>query len=550
MNCQMGYEIKNRKIKILIIEDDRVDQMAFKRFVRNQGLPYDYIIASSLSEGKSLLKSHSFDIILMDYMLGEGTAFDLFDEIQTDVPVIMITGAGDEDVAVQAMKKKASDYLKKDIDGHYLNLLPAAVENAIKSKLAEKEEKKRQEQLKFLVKDRTTELTTAYEQLKEEVTERKKAEGALMDAEAKYRSLVEKIPVITYAAAIDTTNSMLYLSPRFETILGFSEEEWRANPHIWLEQLHPDDRERVMDEITRIHKSGEPLAIEYRMFSSDDQIVWFHDEAVVVYDKAGKPQFLHGVMVDITERKKAEQESLVLSHQRLQSCNLMAHAVRNTLTELGYLFSAINSAMILLREQWEHEIYKTFPDLEQKGAILLRLKDLLLAGEHNLENNEDLKQSYKQLLADQERFAGIYLLPKQGKYQLRNKIRPKWQRLLAESRAWKKDEKEILRLLNKLEKAVWLVVDEEIAKKMTHIPEEIRHSWQKLAYTKFSANNISMLDDVMSLLDHPAFNVRHKLQLKKMLSSLKALVDIIFKLEERTNHIIFALKSGEQLEDY
>ena len=550
MNYQMGYEIKNRNIKILMIEDDRVDQMAFKRFVKNRGLPYDYIIASSLSEGKRLLKSEVFDIILMDYMLGEGTAFDLFDEIQTDVPVIMITGAGDEDVAVQAMKKKASDYLKKDIEGLYLNLLPAAVENAIKTKLAEKEEKKRQEQLKFLVKDRTHELTTAYEQLKEEVNERKKVEGALMDAEAKYRSLVEKIPVITYAAAIDMTNSMLYLSPRFETILGFSEEEWRANPHIWLEQLHPDDRERVMDEITRIHKSGEPLAIEYRMFSSDDQVVWFHDEAVVVYDNAGNPQFLHGVMVDITERKKAEQESLTLSHQRLQSCNLMAHAVRNTLTELGFLFSAINSAMILLREQWEHEIHKTFPDLEQKEAILLRLKALLLAGEHNLEDNEDLRQSYKQLLAEQERFAGLYLLPKQGEYQLRNKIRPKWQHLLTESRAWKKDEKEILRLLNRLEKAVWLVVDEEIAKKMTHIPEEIRDGWRKLAYTKFSANNISILDDVLSLLNHPAFNIRNKLPLKKMLSSLKALVDIIFKLEERTNHIIFALKSGELLEDY
>ena len=549
MNCRMEFEIKNQRIRILLIEDDKVDRMAFERFVKNEGLPYDYVIAKSFSEGKGLLKSEDFDVIVMDYMLGDGTAFDLFDKVKTDVPVIVVTGAGDEEVAVQAMKQ-ASDYLKKDIEGHYLKLLPAAVENAIKSMIAEKEKKKHQEKLKVLVKDRTTQLTTAYKHLKKEVTWRKKVEGALMDAEAKYRSLVEKIPVITYVAAIDSPDTMLYLSPHFETILGFSEEAWRGNPHIWLDQLHPDDREQVMDEIIRVHKSGEPLTIEYRMLSSDDQVVWFHDESVVVYDKTGTPQFLHGVMVDITERKKAEEESQVLSRQRFQSCNLMAHAVRNTLTELGFLFSAINYAIIPLREQWEVEIYKTFPDLEQKETILLRLKDLLIAGEHDLEDNADLRQLYKQLLAEQEQFAELFFLPKPGGYRLHNKISPKWRLLLTESRAWKTDEKEVLLLLNKLEKAVWLVVDEDIAKKMNHIPEEIRNSWQKLAYTKFTANNISMLSDVLRLLDHPALKIRHKQQLKKMIISLKALVDIIFKLEERTNHIIFALKSGEPLEDY
>jgi diguanylate cyclase (GGDEF)-like protein len=124
------------KIRTLVIEDDKVDQMAFKRFVKDENLPYNYDIAGSVSEAKKILDSQRFDITITDYSLGDGTAFDIFDLIK-DTPIIIVTGSGDEEIAVKAMKAGAYDYLIKDRERNYLKVLPLTVENAIKHKQAE-----------------------------------------------------------------------------------------------------------------------------------------------------------------------------------------------------------------------------------------------------------------------------------------------------------------------------------------------------------------------------------------------------------------------------
>jgi DNA-binding NtrC family response regulator len=126
-------DMKNR---VLLIEDDKVDQIAFKRLVKERGLPYEYTIAGSVSEAKKILNSEEFDIIITDYMLGDGTAFDIFDYI-IDTPIIFVTGAGDEKTAVKTMKAGAYDYLIKDPERNYLRVLSVTIENALKRKRAD-----------------------------------------------------------------------------------------------------------------------------------------------------------------------------------------------------------------------------------------------------------------------------------------------------------------------------------------------------------------------------------------------------------------------------
>ncbi len=130
--------MKNTKSRVLLIEDDKIDQMAFERLVKNEHLSYDYTIAGSVSETKNILNLEQFDFIIADYLLGDGTAFDLFDCIK-DIPVIFVTGCGNEEAAVKAMKAGAYDYLIKDPDYNYLRILPLIAENAIKHKNAEKQ---------------------------------------------------------------------------------------------------------------------------------------------------------------------------------------------------------------------------------------------------------------------------------------------------------------------------------------------------------------------------------------------------------------------------
>jgi diguanylate cyclase (GGDEF)-like protein/PAS domain S-box-containing protein len=124
------------KYKILLIEDDEADQAAFKRLIRKEGLLYDYAIAGSISDAKGILLSETFDAVIIDYKLNDGVAFDILDLI-VGIPFIIITGAGDEEVAVKAMRSGAHDYLIKDIERNYLKVLPVVLEKAILNKKKE-----------------------------------------------------------------------------------------------------------------------------------------------------------------------------------------------------------------------------------------------------------------------------------------------------------------------------------------------------------------------------------------------------------------------------
>jgi PAS domain S-box-containing protein len=145
------------------------------------------------------------------------------------------------------------------------------------------------------------------ENLKKDIDKREQVEKALRDSEEKFRTLVEQLPSIIYTAALDESSTTLYTSPQIEKILGISPEKYKDNPDFWLEHLHDEDRERVLEELKRAHESGKPFISEYRMLSTDDRIVWLRDEAVIIKDDEGNPQYLQGVMFDITERKEAEE---------------------------------------------------------------------------------------------------------------------------------------------------------------------------------------------------------------------------------------------------
>jgi PAS domain S-box-containing protein len=139
-----------------------------------------------------------------------------------------------------------------------------------------------------------------------DISERKQAEEALRTAEAKYRALVEQIPAVIYTAAIDDHSSTHYVSPQIESILGFTPEEWLAEPNLWLDLAHPDDRARLLGSIEHAHATDSSVSVEFRSSTRDGRLVWLRDVARVVRDQAGQPLFLQGIMLDITDRKRAE----------------------------------------------------------------------------------------------------------------------------------------------------------------------------------------------------------------------------------------------------
>lgn len=140
------------EIRILYIEDDSVDQMAFNRLMKEEKLPYDYTIAGSLAEAKRVLETEKFDVIITDYMLGDGTGLAILN-YKTDAPVIMVTGEGDEAIAVKAMKAGAYDYLVKDADNRHLKALPLTIDKVLKRRRAEELGKRSDEERNIWMKE-------------------------------------------------------------------------------------------------------------------------------------------------------------------------------------------------------------------------------------------------------------------------------------------------------------------------------------------------------------------------------------------------------------
>ncbi len=268
------------QIRILVVEDDKVDRMACRRALMQAPEQFVLLEAETGGEGLQLAWSERPDCVLLDHHLPDMDGLEFLRELSEEgdkmpVPVLMLTGADNAAIAVEAMRRGARDYLVKDIDRRYLELLPAVIQRVLREQRA--------------------------------LAERAQAQEQLRQAEAKYRTLVEQIPAITYIATPDQPGTLLYVSPQVRE-LGFSPEEWANDPELRVGQIHPDDRVRVAEAMLQRQLQGSPLCCEYRILARDGRTFWFRDQASVVGDEAGRPLFLQGILVDVSDNKRVEEE--------------------------------------------------------------------------------------------------------------------------------------------------------------------------------------------------------------------------------------------------
>jgi PAS domain S-box-containing protein len=253
----------------------------------------------------------------------------------------------------------------------------------------------------------------------EDITKRKLAEEQLRQAETRYRMLVERMPAVVYVQEIGSPDSAMYISPQIETLTGYSPEESK-DPDLRWSMVHPDDRERMQSEAQDAGEPGEVVSTEYRVRHRDGRTKWVRNESVIVEDEANGTRYWQGFMLDITERKRAE-EGMRMAREAAEAANMaksdflanMSHEIRTPMN------GVIGMTGLLLDTNLAPEQREYAETVRISGQNLLGIINDILdfskieAGRMDLEtidfNPRDMVEEALELFAEEAHAKGLEL---------------------------------------------------------------------------------------------------------------------------------------------
>ncbi|MFA4848837.1 MAG: PAS domain S-box protein [Methanoregula sp.] len=341
---------------ILLIEDNPADVELIREMLSNQkGSSFNIINADRLSVAKPYLTDDRIDIILLDLGLPDSQGLDTLRRVRDyarEVPIVVLTMLDNEETGLTALKEGAQDYLVKgQMNGP---LIARSLHYAIERGRIEKELKKHRDSLEELVSERTIQLASVNEELRqqysalatkdeaiqalnrnlekrveERTSELKKANTELENAQeelhAQYYELVEREKLLAeseerFRISAQSVSDVIWdwniINGRvdwygqIDTILGYAPGEFPRTLDAWEQIIHPDDRDRVILQRDSHVKTQTSYTTEYRVKRKDGEIHYWTDKGTAMQDKNGRAYRMVGSCSDITERKMAEEAQI------------------------------------------------------------------------------------------------------------------------------------------------------------------------------------------------------------------------------------------------
>jgi PAS domain S-box-containing protein len=368
--------------RVLIVDDDPALLQALPETLRLRmaGLLVD--VADSARAALARIGATDYDAIVSDIKMPDMDGLALLAEIRVlcpTTPTLLITGHGEHDLAVRALRGGAYDFIQKPIDRDYFVFsLRRAIQMRQLSRQVEQQRlalERHANELEQLVQERTSELLKANLAKDELLKARDQALGEAEAASRRFRELVQGLEAIVWEADAETLH-FTFVSQWAETIVGYPAGQWLAEPDFLANHLHPEDRERTLSLYRTATLADRHPEFEYRMVAASGQVVWLRDQVHVVGAREGSVQQLRGVMVDITEQKQLEEQ--LRQAQKMEALGKLAGGIAHDFNNLLTIITGY--CTLLLRRLGQDDPHrKDLEEIEQAGRRASSLTRQLLA---------------------------------------------------------------------------------------------------------------------------------------------------------------------------
>jgi PAS domain S-box-containing protein len=350
-----------KPIRILIMEDDAGQARLAQRTLQRAG--YAVEVAGDGDTGLDLCATGLYDVLMVDHQMPGKGGLEVLRALALRgalPPTIMVTGHGDEAVAVEAMKLGASDYVVKDVDGRYLTLLPTVVARALHRQRLEAEKRQAEEALQQTlaalerrVQERTAALQQANAHLQAEIAERLQAEAALAQLNRRHKLILDSAGEGIYG--VDLQGHTIFVNPAAARMLGWEVEELIGQPIQHIVRHMRRDRTPCADAAGPILAACRDGVVRH----VPEDIFWRQDGTSFLVECVITPIREHDTLVgavvifkDITERKHIEREMQNADRMALvgQLASGLAHEIGTPLNIIA------GNAELLGMELRDHDI--------------------------------------------------------------------------------------------------------------------------------------------------------------------------------------------------
>ncbi|HEX4762066.1 MAG TPA: response regulator [Sphingomicrobium sp.] len=379
------------RARVLLVDDDERNLLALATVLEDLG---EVVLARSGEEALRHLLKGEFAVILLDVYMpgmdGYETGQIIRSRDQTKgIPIVFLSAVNKEaEHLLRGYSMGAVDYVFKPVDPIILRSKVAVFVDLFE-KAKEIERKARKEQALLDENLRAN-------------AERLQAEQELRLAEQRQSAIIQSLPMVLYLEPHDANpRRPNYVSGDFEAITGYKYDDVAGNPTLWIDRLHPNDRNRVIAALEARRKSGRS-AIEYRWQCADGTYKHFLDQAVLLRDGDGKPVEFAGTLTDISEQRSLESQ--LVQAQKMDAIGKLTGGIAH---DFNNLLAAVIGGLGLIErrtrldEEQQRVLGMTKRAAEQGTELVRRL--LAFARRQNLEPHAidvaSLEGSMAELLA-------------------------------------------------------------------------------------------------------------------------------------------------------